>query len=492
MTAVQPFDVIVLGGGPAGIAAAERAAELGARTALVTQDFVGGMAAHDGPIPVRTLAHAARLVREAQQLERYGIAAAPPVVNYDRLLARIRDVIYEFHQQVDLIGDLEERGVTIVAQAGAARFVDAHTVVTARSRSGFAVGHHLTADHIIICTGGHSRTLSIPGFEHAVTHSDAWGLKAIPDSMVVLGSGATGAQVASIFNAFGTKVTMLEAAPRILMTEDAEVATAVKAAYEANGVQVVEGIEGLTAIEQVDGEPEAASGRLHVHYRLAGQNFTVETALVVMAIGWLANAAGLNLPAAGVDTDTRGYIAVNEYMQTNVPHIFAAGDVNGRHMLVPVSSQEGYYAATNAVKGCHAPIQYDLIPFGSFTNPEYAQVGLTEAAAREKFDVVIGKIGFDRFPRSIIDGRTTGFCKLVADRASLQILGCHLVGERAVETVQLVAAGMKAGLTVAQLAELPLSFPTYVEIVGWAAYDILQQVGLDRRGGQWVAHLGRG
>lgn len=475
---MQTFDVIVLGGGPAGIAAAERAAELGAKTALVTQDFVGGMAAHDGPIPVRTLAHAARLVREAQQLERYGIAAAPPVVNYDRLLARIRDVIYEFHQQVDLIGDLEERGVTIVAQAGAARFVDAHTVIT-------AVGHHLTAHSIIICTGGHSRTLPIPGFEHALTHSDAWGLKAIPDSMVVVGSGATGAQVASIFNAFGTKVTMLETAPRILMTEDAEVATAVKAAYEANGVQVVEDMEGLTAIEQ-------RHGRFHVHYRLAGQEYTVETALVVMAIGWLANAAGLNLPAAGVVTDARGYIAVNEYMQTNVPHIFAAGDVNGRHMLVPVSSQEGYYAATNAVKGCHAPIRYDLIPFGSFTNPEYAQVGLTEAAARQQHEVVIGKIGFDRFPRSIIDGRTTGFCKLVADRASLQILGCHLVGERAVETVQLVAAGMKAGLTVAQLAELPLSFPTYVEIVGWAAYDILQQVGLDRRGGQWVAHLGRG
>lgn len=479
---MQTFDVIVLGGGPAGIAAAERAAELGARTALVTQDFVGGMAAHDGPIPVRTLAHAARLVREAQQLARYGIAAAPPVVNYDRLLARIRDVIYEFHQQVDLIGDLQERGVTIVAQAGAARFVDAHTVTT-------AVGHHLTAHAIIICTGGHSRTLPIPGFEHAITHSDAWGLKAIPNSMVVVGSGATGAQVASIFNAFGTKVTMLETAPRILMTEDAEVATAVKAAYEANGVQVLEGIEGLTAIEQMNGRPD---GRLHIHYRLAGQIHTVETALVVMAIGWLANAAGLNLPAAGVATDVRGYIAVNEYMQTNVPHIFAAGDVNGRHMLVPVSSQEGYYAATNAVKGCHTPIRYDLIPFGSFTNPEYAQVGLSEAAARETFDVVIGKIGFDRFPRSIIDGRTTGFCKLVADRASLQILGCHLVGERAVETVQLVAAGMKAGLTVAQLAELPLSFPTYVEIVGWAAYDILQQVGLDRRGGQWVAHLGRG
>jgi dihydrolipoamide dehydrogenase len=478
MTAVHNYDVIVLGAGPAGIAAAERAADLGAKTALVTRDFVGGMAAHDGPIPVRTLAHAARLVREAQQLAQYGIESVPPKVNYPKLLARIRDVIYEFHQQVDLIGELETAGVTIVAQAGTAHFLDAYTIETAD-------GRQLRGQHLIICTGGHARKLPIPGFELTVTHSDAWGLKGIPDSMVVVGSGATGAQVASIFNAFGTKVTLLEAAPRILMTEDVEVATAVKAAYQANGVQVIEGLAGLDAIEQ-------SEHGLRVHYRLAGQPYHLEAALVVMAIGWLANAEGLNLQAAGVATDARGYIAVNEYMQTNVPHIFAAGDVNGRHMLVPTSSQQGYYAASNALNGPHYPLPRPLIPFGSFTNPEYAQVGLTEAAARLEHEVVVGKINFDRFPRSIIDGRTTGFCKLVADRETLQILGCHLVGERAVETVQLVAAGMKAGLTVAELAELPLSFPTYVEIVGWAAYDILQQVGLDRRGGQWVAHLGRG
>ncbi|NJN55745.1 MAG: NAD(P)/FAD-dependent oxidoreductase [Anaerolineae bacterium] len=154
----------------------------------------------------------------------------------------------------------------------------------------------------------------MPGFEHSVTHSDVWGLKAIPDSMVVVGSGATGAQVASIFNAFGTKVTLLEAAPRILMTEDVEVATAVKAAYQANGVQVIEGLEGLDAIAK-EGD------RLRLHYRLDGQKQTVETALVVMAIGWLANAEGLNLGAAGVMTDARGYIAVNKFMQSNVPHI---------------------------------------------------------------------------------------------------------------------------------------------------------------------------
>ncbi|MBE2224901.1 MAG: NAD(P)/FAD-dependent oxidoreductase [Anaerolineae bacterium] len=468
------FDVIIMGAGPAGITAAERAAELGAKTALITKEYVGGMAANDGPVPVRTLAHAARLVREANQLAQYGIEAEPPSVNYQKLMGRVQSVVYTLHEQLDLRGDLEMKGVAIYEQAGEARFVDPHTIE-------MASGQRLSGKNIIVCTGGRSRSLPIPGFEHAITHSDAWNLTDLPDSMAVIGSGATGAQVASIFNAFGTRVSLFELAPRILMTEDEDVSTAIKAAFEAHGMTVIEGFEGIEQIEKTnDG--------IRFRYKLAGQSHTLTVSALVMAVGWLANAEGLNLKAAGVATNRAGYIQVNEYMQTNVPHIFAAGDVNGQSMLVPTGSQEGYYAASNAVNGLRHILQFDLIPTGSYTDPEYAKIGLTEAQAREQFDVVAATIGFDSFPRSIIDGRTTGFCKLIADRQTHKLLGCHLVGERAVETVQLVAAGMKAGLTVSQLADLPLSFPTYVEIVGWAAYDIVQQLGLDGGEPHWAAH----
>lgn len=468
------YDVIVLGAGPAGIAAADRAADLGAKTAVVTKEAVGGMAANDGPVPVRALAHAARLVREAHQLDQYGIASVAPEVDYEKLRNRAQSVIYTLHQQLNLYDDLQSSGISLHDWAGDVRFADPHTIVT---QSGVA----LSADKFIICTGGHSRSLPVSGFEHTVTHSDAWALRQIPHSLVIVGAGATGVQVASIFNAFGTKVFLFEVAPRILMTEDVAVSTAVKAAFEKNGVTVVEGFAGIDAIEKInDGT--------RFHYHMDGEAHSLEADLIVMAIGWLANAEGLNLEAAGVETERRGYIEVNQFMQTSAPHIFAAGDVNGRSMLVPVSSQEGYIAATNAVMGLTQEMPYELIPTGSFTDPEYAQIGLTEAQAREQFDVVVGTIGFDRFPRSLIDGRPTGFCKLIADRKSLKLLGCHLVGERAVETVQLVAAGMKVGLTVVQLADIPLSFPTYVEIVGWAAYDIVQQLGLDGGKPHWAAH----
>ena len=468
------FDVIVMGAGPAGIAAADRAAELGAKTALVTKEYVGGMAANDGPVPVRTLAHAARLVREANQLAQYGIDAPSPQVNYKKLIGRVQSVVYTLHQELDLRGDLEAKGVAIYEQAGEAHFVDPHTIETAS-------GERLQGHNIIICAGGRSRSLPIPGFEYSITHSDAWNLTELPDSMVVVGSGATGAQVASIFNAFGTKVSLFEVAPRILMTEDEDVSVTVKGAFREHGIQVVEGFDGIERIEKSD-------NGLCLQYKYEGESHTLEVSAVVMAVGWLANAEGLNLKAAGVETNRAGYIQVNEYMQTNVPHIFAAGDVNGQSMLVPTSSQEGYYAASNAVNGLHHILQFDLIPTGSYTDPEYAKIGLTEAEARKQYDVMVSTIGFDSFPRSIIDGRTTGFCKLLADRQTHKLLGCHLVGERAVETVQLVAAGMKAGLTVSQLADLPLSFPTYVEIVGWAAYDIVQQLGLDGGDPHWAAH----
>ena len=159
---------------------------------------------------------------------------------------------------------------------------------------------------------------------------------------------------------------------------------------------------------------------------------------------------------------------------------------------MPISSQEGYCAASHAILGRKYKSTYELVPTGSFTDPEYAKIGLTEEQARQDYDVVVATVGFDIFPRSLIDGRTTGFCKLIVDRNSLKILGCHLVGERAVETVQLVATGMKVGLTVNQLADIPLSFPTYVEIVGWAAYDIVKQLGMDGGEPHWAAHSGRG
>ena len=456
------MDVVVIGGGPAGVLAALRAGELGARTVLVTRAEFGGMAANDGPVPVRTLAHAARLLREAHQLGHYGIAVTDPVLEYPRLLARVRDIVDDVRRHSSLREHVDRLGVQLYERAGTARFVDAHTVETES-------GLRLQADRIILCAGGLSQRLTVPGAELTATHSDAWSLKSVPPSMLVIGAGATGVQVASIFNAFGAKVQLFQRGPRILPTEDEDVSAAVAAAFRATGIVVR---ESFGAIESFEKTP----GGVRMVFSKNGDRHSAEAALAVVAVGWGADTAELNLAAAGVDTSARGFVRVDPYLRTSTPHIFAAGDITGRLMFVPQAINDGFVAGTNAVQGATTARGDEVSPVGSFTDPEYAQVGLTEAQARKAHDVVVAVVRFDETTRTIIDGRTSGFCKLIADRATGTILGCHVVGERAVEIVQVVAIAIAAGLKVEELAQIPLSFPTYAGIVGRAAYRAAGQL----------------
>ena len=459
------LDVIVIGAGPAGVFAALRAADLGAKTAIITRDEFGGMAANDGPVPVRTLAQAARLIWEARQFDMYGIAVSEPVLDYPRLLARVRMVVNDVRMHSALRAQIDSLQVAVHEHAGTARFVDSHTIETES-------GLQLQAEKIIICTGGVSRRLSVPGFELTATHSNAWSLTSVPSSMLVIGGGATGAQVASIFNAFGSKVELFEAGPRILATEDEDVSAVVADAFLESGILVRKNFGKIESFEKT------SSGVRMIFSKDDVLN-SAEAALVVVAVGWTADTAKLNLSTVGVEIDRRGFVRVNTYFQTSAPHIFAAGDVTGRMMLVPQAIQDGFVAATNAVRDAKMMSGSQVNPIGSFTDPEYAQVGLTETKAREAHDVVTAFVGFDSTTRTIIDGRTTGFCKLIVDRATSKILGCHVVGERAVEITQVAAIAIAAGIRVDDLARVPLSFPTYTAILGRVAASAARQLNLE-------------
>jgi pyruvate/2-oxoglutarate dehydrogenase complex dihydrolipoamide dehydrogenase (E3) component len=342
--------------------------------------------------------------------------------------------------------------------------VDPHTVVS-------ETGLTLQADKIILCTGGTSRKLSVPGAELTATHSDAWSLTSVPPSIILIGGGATGAQVASVFNAFGAKIQLFQSGPRILPTEDEDVSAAVAAAFRESGITVR---ENFGTIESFEKTPAG----IRMHFSKNGNRESVESMLAVIAIGWVANTAGLELSRAVVDTNGRGFIAVDEFLRTSAAHIFAAGDVTGRLMLVPQAIQDGFVAATNAVKGPVMTLWDQPAPIGSFTDPEYAQVGLTETKAREKHDIVTARVDFKSTARTIIDGRTTGFCKLIADRSTRNILGCHVVGERAVEITQLAAVAIAGNMRVDDLAQVPLSFPTYAGVLGRVAAVATRRLNL--------------
>jgi len=466
------MEVCIIGAGPAGAMAALRAAELGAKTTLVTSEAFGGMAANDGPVPVRTLAHAARLLRDARQLNRYGITVSEPVLDYERLLRRVREVVEDVRVHSSFRGLIESFGAVVREKAGDAHFVDANTIETTS-------GLRLSADKFIICTGGMSRPLDVPGAELTATHSDAWGLTSVPPSMLVIGAGATGAQVASIFNSFGSHIQLFQSGPRILHTEDEEVSAAVATAFREAGIAVHESFGKIESFEKT------ANG-VRMNYVKDGVRHSAEAALAVVAIGWISNAAGLNISAAGIETDRRGFVKVDEFMRTSAAHIYAAGDITGGLMLVPQATQSAFVAATNAAGNASMKYENRASPIGSFTDPEYAQVGLTEAQASEGGrSIVKAVIRFDTTARTIIDGHTAGFCKLIVERATSRILGCHVVGERAVEITQVASIAIASGMRVDDLAQVPLSFPTYAGILVRVAAKAAHQLNLKMT---WVAN----
>jgi pyruvate/2-oxoglutarate dehydrogenase complex dihydrolipoamide dehydrogenase (E3) component len=240
-------------------------------------------------------------------LGQYGIAVSEPVLDYPRLLARVRDLVEDVRAHIAVRQRIDALGVTVHEQAGAARFADPHTIVT-------EAGLRLQADKIIICTGGVSRRLPLPGFELTSTHSDAWGLTSVPPSMLVVVAGDTGLQVASIFNAFGTRVQLLEAGPRVLPHADEDVAAAVAAAFREAGMAVQENFGAMESFEKT------ATG-VRMIFSKDGHRESAEAALAVVAVGWVADAAGLSLGTAGVEVNQRGFVKVDEYLRTSAPHI---------------------------------------------------------------------------------------------------------------------------------------------------------------------------
>ncbi len=461
--------LLVVGGGPAGVTAALHAREMGAQITLVEADQVGGTSLNRGPAPVRTLARAARLARDWGSWSTFGLEGAPPVANLPAMLANSARVARYAHDKKHMAEHLRRQQIDLLEGVGPVRFIDPQTLAAPDGRS-------WQAERIILAVGGRAARLPIPGDELAMTYDDMRSLRALPKEVAVIGGADTGCQIASILADLGTAVRIFEAGATLVPGADISVCEQLGRVFATRGIGV-----HTRALAQA---LERSGGRIVVHFESEGSRHQTVVDAVFVAVGWPANIESLDLDTAGVQIRD-GAILVDNYLRTNVAHIFAAGDVNGHSKLVQTARHEGRIAAANAIAGPSRQVSYDVVPSGSFTDPEYGRVGLTEAEAASDHDCVIGIAWYEDLLRPVADGRPEGFCKLIADRDQHTILGAHVLGEYSAEIVQVVAVAMEAGMTVERLAELQFAFPTFTEAVSMAAQKVCRSIGVGRFPRAW-------
>lgn len=448
-------DIIVIGGGPAGYVAAITAAQQGKKVVLVEEAHLGGTCLNVGCIPTKALLRTAGLFRQLQELKNFGLAAANPAYEWSRVQARKDAVVNTLRNGVRQL--LQANGVEVVE--GRARFVDTKRLeVTPRSGAPFAV----TGATFIICTGSQAADLPFTKAdeEAVLTSTGALSLPALPKSLVIIGGGVIGVEFATLFRAFGVEVTVVELLPRLLPGLDQEAAQVVHTALSRDGVHVLTG----TRVRAVT--KEASSGVLQISLEGETEPLTAEKLLV--AVGRVPRVADLNLAAAGLPQD-RGPLTVNACLQTPVPHIYAAGDVIGGHLLAHVAYEEGRIAALNAC-GQRLEMDYRAVPMCVFTHPEVAQVGLGEEEARAQVGKVrVGKFPFAASGKALADGETTGFVKIVAEPETGELLGVVMVGPGATELIAAAALAVRAELTLAEVTDTIIAHPTLAEAFKEAA-----------------------
>lgn len=458
---IERWDVVVVGGGPAGVAAAIEATKSGARTLLVdkTRD-PGGECVQHGTIPSKSLRECAvKLSSLRARMHGTLDLELGPDVQVQSLMRRLDTVLPNYARRTR--ERLEAVGVERLR--GRARFLDAHCLEVVEPNGS---RRSLRAGHIVLATGSRPRTPpDIPVDHENVLDSDSiLSLIYLPKSLVVLGAGVIAAEFASIFAALGVRVTMIDRHARPLGFLDPEMADGFTRAFEAAGGTFL-GNESIARVEW-DG---VASVAVELE---SGERVVAEKALV--ALGREAVLRGLDLERAGLETSERGLIPVDDSLCTAQPHIYAAGDVIGPPALAAASMEQGRRAVRNAL-GLSTGTGAGVLPAGIYTIPEISCVGLTEAQAREQHGaVLVGRAHYADLARGQIDGHTDGLLKLIADERGERILGAHVLGEGASELVHIAQLAIVAGLPVDALIENVFNFPTLAEGYRVAALEIVR------------------
>jgi dihydrolipoamide dehydrogenase len=450
----DPFDIVVIGGGAGGLVVASGAAQLGARVALVEKERgLGGDCLYYGCVPTKTLVHSARVLSLIRRSEEFGLGRmVPSEESFAGAMERMRRMVARIGEHDDP-KRFEAMGIQLFFGEG--RFVDPKTFEVA--------GRRIEGRRFVLATGARPSILPVPGLAEAgyLTNVTALELKQRPETMAIIGGGPVGLEFAQIFHRLGVRVAIVEKADHLLPNEDREISEAIAALLRKEGIDFLTGVS-VQAIRR-----EGSQKVLLVKGKEGDRRIAAEE--IFVAVGRTPNVEGLGLDAAGVAYDRKG-VKVDATLRTTARHIWACGDLVGPYQFTHVAEYQGGLVVSNALfPFVRRKVDYRVVPWVTFTDPEVARVGLTESEAKEK----VGPVHVYRFPfkqvdRAIIEGEEAGFIKLIADRR-LRIVGAHLIGPNAGDLLHEYVLAMKANLKMTSLSTTIHVYPTLAQGVKKAA-----------------------
>lgn len=453
------FDVVIIGGGSGGYAAARTAQELGAKVGIVDKGPLGGLCILRGCMPTKTILRSSDVMSLMNRAKEFGLRTSKPTAKMDEIYARKKTLIKEFADY--RIEQLNNPRFELVR--GRAKFLDKNTIQVGKKT--------ITSRSFVIGTGSVVAHFDIPGLNDVgyITSDDALELKTLPKSMIVLGGGAVATEFAQFFNRVGTKTTLIQRSNHIFSWTDEHLARPVENRFREEGMKVFTGTQLIKFTEK--------NGKKIAHFKQDGKVRTASADVILQALGRKPAIENLGLESAGVKTE-RGTIVVNDAMQTSVPHIYAVGDCNGIYEVVHIAIQQGEIAGHNAVKGTQKQkMDYRLKSEVVFTDPQYASVGLNEKECQaQDIPYKAASYPFDDHGKSLVMGETHGFVKILCNPKSGEIIGAQIVGPEAGELIHELIAVMYFHGTVQDLAKIPHYHPTLSEIITYPAEDLADEI----------------
>jgi len=458
----RSYDVVVIGAGPGGYVAAVRASQLGLKTAIVERDkALGGTCLLRGCIPTKFLLQAASLHDEFNAMGHYGLKAQGLEVDWKTTLLEKTKTVRRLTSAVK--GLMKKGSVDVVEGTG--RLDGPGTIHVALNAGGEETLH---AKHVLLATGSVPKMLPFltRDGKRVITSDEALELPEIPESLIVVGSGAVGSEFASIYRSFGSRVTLIEALPRLIPGEDADLSDELAKAFQKRGIETRVGVK-------LEGAEVTESGVSVTLAGAEGKPETLSAAILLVAVGRGPVTEGLGLETTGIRPGPGGFIPVNEFMQTAEPSVYAIGDVVPTPGLAHLASKEGILAMEHMAGRPVRPIRYETVPNAIYCEPEVASVGYTEETARAKgYEVRVGKFPFSHSSKAMITGHQHGLVKIVSEAKYDEVLGVHIIGPKATELIAEAVVGMTLETTTQELFRAIHPHPTLSEAVMEAAENL--------------------